>query len=411
MKNINIKLNSNFSIKIDLKYIIFLFAVYPFFKTYYFSIIGIMPKLNYVLLCLSFVIIFVFYFKIFLGTSIKNQYNIKKLNNGIYFLLVYYLLIFFSNLLSRTISFEYFTVVAYTLAFALLVNYCLYNKEDLLYLFSTIYFLLYIYTITNLISIFIFPNGIPSIVDFSNSPMYIFGNIHSFIKLALPGLCFAFLYDLLKYKKITLKSRILFLVAWFTVIYTWSVTSILGLTIFSFILLVKIRKWKLSYNYYIILVLSLCATAFLIFFRYESSILEYILGLFGKDLTFSNRDRLWNNAINSVSESLIFGYGVLNPLEIWELVGNRYGSHNYYLDTVLRGGLLSFVLLISGLIYLGKKIKKYENNIITRVLVGVCCAYFVMFITEPFMSTEFIFLSIFFILINKIDLLLKYYND
>ncbi|WP_270180289.1 O-antigen ligase family protein [Alkalihalobacillus sp. CinArs1] len=390
------------NITINTKQLLLIIIVYPFFKTYYFSTLGIIPELNQILFTLSLIIICIFYLL---------ELRRLKLNSGMMFVIMYYLLILISTTLKDfSPNSEYFSLITFSLGFSLLVNYCLQTKTDFLYFSSAIRSLLYIYVVANLFFMIIYPNGIPSITTYVDFPQYVFGNENSVIKLVLPGLCFVFLHDLVKFKKVKKKSWLLLILVWVTLFTTWSVTSMIGLFVFTFMVLNKFGKRNLFFDYYFILAFSICASIIIIFLRYEINILANVLQIFGKDLTFSNRDFLWINTIESIKESPIWGYGVQNTEEIWKHIGNAFGSHNYYLDTTFRGGLTALIFLISGLIYFGKRIT-INNNHVTRTITGTSCAYFMMWITEPFISTEFLMFSILFVLMSRIDLVLEYYYE
>ena len=77
------------------------------------------------------------------------------------------------------------------------------------------------------------------------------------------------------------------------------------------------------------------------------------------------------------------------------MIGNAYGSHNYYLDVVFQRGLVGFIpLLVLILLPVITPQKRINNN--CYILLGVSCSYFIMFLMEPFIGTEMLHLPIFF---------------
>lgn len=392
----------SYSFNINIKAILFIIIVYPFFKPYYFGELGIMPIVNQILFIISLTVIGLFYF-----------FNLQyiNLNSGMIFIIIYYVLILISTTLNNSLNYDYFSLIAFAFGFALLVSYCLRSKNNFLSFLSAVYVLLYAYVVANLIAMFLYPSGIPSITVNSEFPNYVFGNTNSVIKVVIPGLCFSFLYDLLKLNKIRKRSWLLLVLVWLTLLNTWSVTSMLGLFVFTFILLNKVGKKQLSFWYFNMLIVSIALSILLVILKYESNVLATILQLFGKSLTFSDRDVLWFNALDSIKSSPVWGYGVQNEEIIRWYIGNRHGSHNYYLDTLFRGGFAALFFLIFSLLYFGRKIIKCETNLVTRTLIATCCAYFIMWSAEPFISTEYLMFSILFVLISRIDVLLKFYYD
>ncbi|API92973.1 MULTISPECIES: O-antigen ligase [unclassified Virgibacillus] len=389
------------NINLSVKKILYIIIIYPFFKPYFFSTMGLMPYVNQALFAMSLILIVLLHLR-----KLPSIY----INGGMCFILLFYTFTSISTFLNDSISTDFLSFMAFAIGFGLLLNYSLISKKDFSYFLFAIYFLLYIYVLTNLIAMFLFPNGIPSITDNIASPQYIFGNTNSAIKLLLPGLCFAFLYDLISFKKLRKRSWLLLILVWITVIKSWSVTAVFGLIIFTFIILYKNsgnKKFVLSYHNS--LVFSLIIFLVLVVFRSENSFIVNIVEIFGKDVTFSNRDVLWLNAIDSIKSTPIWGYGYQSEDIIWKHIGNRYGSHNYYLDTMFRGGLISISFLILGLIVFGRNLAKQENTSVKRVLLGTCGAYFLMWIAEPFQSTEYLMLSILFVLISRLNIVVSYY--
>lgn len=385
-----------------IKVLLYIIIVYPFFKPYYFAELGLMPLINKILFLISLTTIGIFYI-------LKLPYI--NFNSGVRFIIIYYILILISTISNNSFNYEYYSIIAFSFGFGLLLSNSLRNKNHLISFLSAIYILLYIYVVANLIAMYLYPNGIPSITVNSEFPNFVFGNENSLIKVVLPGLCFSFLYDLLRFRKIRKRSWLLLALVWLTLLKTWSVTSMLGLFVFTFFVLNKIGKRQPFFWYFSMLTISIVLSLLLVFLKYESNILVAITEFFGKSLTFSGRDVLWMKAIESIKLNPMWGYGIQESDIIRWYIGNRHGSHNYYLDTLFRGGLVALFFLIIGLIYFGKKIIKLENNPISRTIIGTCCAYFIMWVAEPFISTEYLMFSVLFVLISQIDIVLEYYYD
>src|SRR5699024_9577392 len=72
---------------------------------------------------------------------------------------------------------------------------------------------------------------------------------------------------------------------------------------------------------------------------------------------------------------------------IYKLIGNTAGAHNYYLDLVFQRGLIGFTIFISIFVYILFKLRKNIQTT-TCIILGFICAYFLMFLSEPFYSVE-----------------------
>lgn len=373
---------------------------YSFIIPFYIDWLNPYPLVNKILLFISLFIIFLIY--------VANPSLILN-NNGLIIIILYYLSLFFSNYINASLNLSYLLSLILSIGFALLLGYAILNKNELLSLLLALKILIYLYALLNIILIFIYPEGIPSVLQERGSRYYLFGNVNTSIRFLLPGLLFSMLYDVLKKDKVGKGSWLLLIITWITLIKTWAVTAMFGLFFYSVIILLNMKKTKVYFAYIGALIGSIIMTAFLVFFKIESNLLAEILLYFEKDLTFSTRDVLWMNAVDTIKQSIIWGYGDLDSDELGYFIGNRYGSHNYYLDILLRGGIVSASILLVGLLYMSTKIIRSKGSFITNLLVASSGAYFVMWMAEPFIATEYLMFSILFVLMSQINRLEKYY--
>lgn len=373
---------------------------YSFIIPFYIDWLNPYPLVNKILLFISLFIIFLIY--------VANPSLILN-NNGLIIIILYYLSLFFSNYINASLNLSYLLSLILSIGFALLLGYAILNKNELLSLLLALKILIYLYALLNIILIFIYPEGIPSVLQERGSRYYLFGNVNVSIRFLLPGLLFSMLYDVLKKDKVGKGSWLLLIITWITLIKTWAVTAMFGLFFYSVIILLNMKKTKVYFAYIGALIGSIIMTVFLVFFKIESNLLAEILLYFEKDLTFSSRDVLWMNAVDTIKQSIIWGYGDLDSDELGYFIGNRHGSHNYYLDILLRGGIVSASILLVGLLYMSTKIIRSKGSFITNLLVASSGAYFVMWMAEPFIATEYLMFSILFVLMSQINRLEKYY--
>lgn len=90
----------------------------------------------------------------------------------------------------------------------------------------------------------------------------------------------------------------------------------------------------------------------------------------------SSRLIIWGNAIdifmNSSLFRVLFGYGYRNfPALSLNRYGVYVGTHNLYIQNLLEGGLISFLLLSRILIFNIKKAMKSENNVLLAILISI----------------------------------------
>lgn len=86
--------------------------------------------------------------------------------------------------------------------------------------------------------------------------------------------------------------------------------------------------------------------------------------LFGKDLTFSNRTTVWLRALLLFIQKPIFGWGVLGDDGMRNALGSlSYTSaHNQFLNTMLQGGTILFLILIAMVFIIFDKLSKCEDK-------------------------------------------------
>lgn len=390
------------SYRVNIRFVLYLLLGYAFITPYYFAQLSQLSIINKTLMSLTIVFVFIYYMSNFANS---------KLSRSILFLFLFYLSLIFSNYRNNSLELEEFIPMALAFSFFLFLNYCLDNRKNLLTFLFALKILTFFYIIVNLILIYIYPEGLPSLTVSEGRKFYLFGNTNTTTRYLIPCLMFSFLYDQLKSGKIGKANWLLLLLSWLTLIKVWAVTGMIGLFIFTIILVWKSNKYQLFLIYIGMLIVSIISSLFLIIFKLESNILADILGLFNKDMTFSYRDVLWMNAVDMIKQSPLWGYGSFTQEQMEMYIGNKFSAHNYYLDVLLRGGMIALSFLILGLLYVSKFIIKSLGTNVPRLIIATCASYFIMWIAEPFISTENIMLPIILLLVSRLQTLEMYQLD
>jgi O-antigen ligase len=97
----------------------------------------------------------------------------------------------------------------------------------------------------------------------------------------------------------------------------------------------------------------------------NTSVFEPIVtGIFGKDLTFSNRIFVWAESLALIIQKPIIGYGFMDNDTMRELLGSlAYTSaHNQVLNTLLQGGIILAIALVAGFLTLLGKINRTNRR-------------------------------------------------
>lgn len=250
----------------------------------------------------------------------------------------------------------------------------------------------------NFISIVIFPNGI--IKDSYNTPINFWATDNHLISIILCGItyCYAlYTYDskqLLKNKRRF--SNIMF-ISILTILIVWSGTALVVLGIFIILYYIGKnfdQKGKIL-NAKNLIIIGVIIQLSIVIFRVQYMFEWFITGILQKDITFTNRTILWNNALEIIKNNLVFGLG--NPIPIglpgwlsmsyWneyemKMVDVYFIAHNQFLEILVNGGIVSVIPFLLAILYAVKKIQKYKDKPLSKVLGIIIFAYTIVMLTE-----------------------------
>ena len=84
-------------------------------------------------------------------------------------------------------------------------------------------------------------------------------------------------------------------------------------------------------------------------------------------------------------------------------IGNYSGSHNYFLDVIFQRGVFGEILFVSIITAPFFLIKKRVLSDGEYILLGVCGACYLMFLIEPFFTTEYLIIPIIYLLVASLS--------
>src|SRR5699024_2532646 len=248
----------------------------------------------------------------FLWITFYYIFNRVKPNRFIVAILIYYFIISASNLYNKGPIIRFILSIIPQIGFLLFIEVLL-SKNILktLGVFNVVYSIL-IYT--NLLMIFLFPNGYNNYTNNGTLVVtHFLGNRNLFVMIIIPAILVSVLYSILKYKKINCSSIILILAGIITVVQTRSATSTIGVTLMALYLLIffnreridKIITGKILSISYIIMYLGI------VVFRQQERLGFLIEDILGKSVTLSTRTLIWDQVILMIKDRPIFGHGSL----------------------------------------------------------------------------------------------------
>lgn len=224
----------------------------------------------------------------------------------------------------------------------------------------------------NIIHQLVFPYGFNVILT-GLQRYYLMGNANSFIFAFVIALMLSAFYSTATRNKMGIHTLILCImevIAYFLCIGSTSTTGILCVVAYTgFIILLQfdfIRQAMISSvkRFRVILIIVAFIFVFLVTTDYVSDFLV-LIGMNESDImNFQSRMYLWNNALQKIKKSLIFGNGVLDGNFVVSLTGRMRSAHNNYLQILYYSGLLGLIIYFVAIFKtIGElKRKKILNN-------------------------------------------------
>ena len=272
------------------------------------------------------------------------------------------------------------------------------NANDYLNVLSGI---LCCFAVLNLLTVVIFPKGLYLIYGYNegySNPAYVFGHRNNAIEYLLPLIGLVLYRDICNGKK---KAELIFVIAVsvITSLLTWSVNALLCLAFVIVSFLFLSFKKNLFFIRIPLLFLSSGIVSYLLIIKKIRTKYAYLItSILHKDITLSSRSVLWENGIEWIKKSLVFGYGFESRDVFFQKIGHMSSCHNYFLDFMYFGGSVLVLVIVVILILLSTNLAHYDNTIISRVS-SIYGAYAILWIATP-VHRESLFIMFAFITIT-----------
>ena len=240
--------------------------------------------------------------------------------------------------------------------------------------------ILFILITINTITILLHPLGLYASELYTTNWFLLYDNMHIFI--FLPALLISLLSSKYNNKKYNLLTILLLIMITGSVYYCFSANTVVAYTLFLIYLFFtnSINKVKLmnSYNYFVVYITLFVS---IVLFRIQEIFSKFIVVYLQKDLTFSGRTILWDRITKYISKKPVLGYGIENNKIFTQKMGSPYFTHghNTIYDILYKGGVVSLVIFMSILIMTIRKLYKYKDNVITKLIAfTLFCALIMM---------------------------------
>ena len=340
--------------------------------------------------------IFIFLIFIFL-TIINKRFNFILLIIFIYFVWRSSVSYFYSEeVLDLTNSLKIITLV-------LFINLIIdkYPKSTLSALSSL--FSIYIYI--NLMSIYVFPNGLYIFERGSvgTSEAWFLGIANQFAYVLIPGLTFIILNTYYRYKKVKIFTWITIAAAFLTLIKVWSATGLVSLFViitFTVFVTFKIKIKHINFNFITTLYILLFIGVLNI--QKISPVKFLVVDVLKKDLTLSFRTVIWEKVLSTIDKSIMFGHGINTYVLAGEVTS--FAAHNLLLQITLDSGLIGVLIFLVAIFSSGRKLQLNKSQFISFIILSGIFAILIGGLAESYRTTYLFTLLVLGYNVNKIIL-------
>lgn len=183
------------------------------------------------------------------------------------------------------------------------------------------------------------------------------------------------------------------LIFWGTVCFVslcraWAGAGLVGYTLFILILFLNRTRFVKLFTPLNALAFNIVISASIILLKIQYLFKWLIVDVLNKSLTISNRIYVWNATISNIMKKPYLGYGtnLFGKLSINFVpeFGRYYFSHNIFLEIMIQGGIIAFIIFIL-LYFYADKVFKEMNKIYDLKAVVAITIFSLLFMQ----STEF----------------------
>ena len=364
---------------------IMLFLLIPFFKPICFQYYSTLQGLENLFVgwkILSAAVCFIF--------VVSYVWSYSRLPKLVAFVSLFEICIVVSTLINRgdlmRALIDMVSIVSYT---ALLILGIKYNGSGIVHLLSR---LLGVLLLINLLSVVLFPTGLPAdLYTNPENPLY-FMVIDNGSALFLSFSIAIFAIDgLISQGAVRLGGKILILCAMLNGVLVKSATAIFTVVLICIALLFILKSDFSKHQNPAILFLVYIGVFIYLITMQDNIVSEFILkNIFNRSANFTGRYFLWESAINMIKAQPWFGYGrsAQDYISAW---GGYFSSHNYVLETLLQGGIVSLGFFILTVIFAIKKSLYTRHLKITAVLVFGLVTVLIAALMEATVHSVYIF--------------------
>jgi hypothetical protein len=273
------------------------------------------------------------------------------------------------------------------ISLCLLADYCA-KKEILGVLLKAMSNILIIWLMLNLITMIYYPDGLMTVVRGVKtlSKNWFLGWQKRIGFYAFPAFTSSILYSRYKFGKLfTFRFYLLLSIAAYSLLRVWAVTTIVTTAIFLILILItRYKPIRYIINPYSLIIICYIWFLGIVIFRLQYLFSGIITSLLHKDLTFTGRIYLWDEAIQYFLQRPIFGSGFQNYIELYGATVES--AHSFYLDILVEGGLVCFCIFLKIQKEYLKAVYPYRHESYGRSIYILSFVIMFQVVTDPAVS-------------------------
>ena len=232
--------------------------------------------------------------------------------------------------------------------------------------------------VMTLFTFFIFPDGIYTTESYHKG--HLLGDDNALPYVMLPGLVILSINSWVKKRKIDMFTWSVIILVASVLFRLWAASGMISVSLFGILLYLVLHAHYVSGKF---LLFGLICIIFITLFGLSNAYIANIIeNYIEKDVTISGRTILWAGSLEMISMRPILGYGGFFHFGSFFLGDKEYPCHTPYLQLLIDGGVLLFVVFMIIIHNAFMNVDKYKDNKIGLILgVGLFCML-VNYITE-----------------------------
>lgn len=271
------------------------------------------------------------------------------------------------------------TIIISTITISLICDYYMSINKQIDF-FEIISLLLCFFVVLNFVTLLIFPGGMYTDDRGWRTGNFFLGNKNRFMYFFIPCLAFTAMKHYIKFGKLKTSFYLLLCVIVVSALMSNSSTAAVSAVMFL-VLIIMFGKRKIPkyINIFSAFILMTLLSVLFVLFNFQIMFNSVLQALFGKDATFSSRIRIWQESLGYILSKPILGSGY----KVFDMITwTATQAHNNYIDIMVVGGIVLFIVYCLIIFATEKKLRECENNCIRNVITFLIWGYYVLFLME-----------------------------